>query len=666
MESLQKTLCKNCGDQLDASKAVNGVLKCPSCRSVFTVAKKETNPAALSSLRIAENELDSCSFDRAFTSYKKASQLDGKEPEAYFGMALSEFKVQFLKDVPNNRLQPICHEISDKKFTDSVNYKKALSLATDDQRFEYERNGQEIDYIREEFFKIKKSGLEYDSFICVKVTDDVTRQRTSDYKDADDIYFHLRRKGFKPFFSERELRNVTGADYEARILYALYTAECMLVVCNDESYLQTPWVKNEYTRFLKLIGDDEKESDSITLVFSGLPIEKLPGKRGRIQAINLNQLNAFERIVSFVETHTPEARKRREEEKLIKERREAESERKLQELEERLRNMQSAPVQPSATAGNSSANMFLVLANQFLSSGDFANAKTYFTTVTAADNYNAEAYWGLFLTGMKVSDEDKIPLFSAIDFDDVNFKKARYYAGEQLKSRIENFVLKHEGASAKFRLVNVLYSIEKIYRKEEQERARREAEENRKRDERERNIKMVEAEKARREKAAAERAQREKLEAKQKWLADFKIVNGELVKYLGNSRDIVIPDCVVSIANNAFGIQKFALSLTIPGSVKRIGSCIIESPVLNELIIGDGVSEIEAHAFTGLNRLKSVIIPKSVKIIGKGAFLSEQDITVYCEADNAPNGWHIKWCKRNIGLGNKQHNVIWSCKGQKI
>ncbi len=663
---MQEFICKNCGASLDLSQAENGVIKCGFCRSVFTVPKPVTSPASLNFLYMGEHDLDACNFDGAYTAFKTAAELDLNEPEAYFKTALAEFKVQYIKDAVNNCLQPICHEITDKEFTQNKNYLRALELASPAQRVQYERMGDDIDYIRKTFFELKKAGVKYDCFICVKVTDDNTKMRTSDYKDADDIYFELKGKGYRPFFSERELRNVTGADYEARILYALYSAECMLVVCGNEEYLQTPWVKNEYTRFLKLIGDDEKESDSITLVFSGLPIEKLPGKRGRIQAINLNQLNAFERIVSFVETHTPEARKRREEEKLIKERREAESERKLQELEERLRNMQSAPVQPSAPAGNSSANMFLVLANQFLSSGDFANAKTYFTTVTAADNYNAEAYWGLFLTGMKVSDEDKIPLFSAIDFDDVNFKKARYYAGEQLKSRIENFVLKHEGASAKFRLVNVLYSIEKIYRKEEQERARREAEENRKRDERERNIKMVEAEKARREKAAAERAQREKLEAKQKWLADFKIVNGELVKYLGNSRDIVIPDCVVSIANNAFGIQKFALSLTIPGSVKRIGSCIIESPVLNELIIGGGVSEIEAHAFTGLNRLKSVIIPKSVKIIGKGAFLSEQDITVYCEADNAPNGWHTKWCKRNIGLGNKQHKVIWSYKGKKI
>ncbi len=453
MESLQKTLCKNCGDQLDASKAVNGVLKCPSCRSVFTVAKKETNPAALSSLRIAENELDSCSFDRAFTSYKKASQLDGKEPEAYFGMALSEFKVQFLKDVPNNRLQPICHEISDKKFTDSVNYKKALSLATDDQRFEYERNGQEIDYIREEFFKIKKSGLEYDSFICVKVTDDVTRQRTSDYKDADDIYFHLRRKGFKPFFSERELRNVTGADYEARILYALYTAECMLVVCNDESYLQTPWVKNEYTRFLKLIGDEEKESDSITIAFNGKPIERLPGKNGRIQGIDLANREAFTAIAEFVEKHTPAARKRREEEKrkkqeeadALKRQIEAqieEQKRAQRELEKRLNSLNSAPVQGGGATAT--VNSLLIRARQELSFKDFDKAKDYFNKVLDADPQNADGWWGLFLVEFDVTDEKEI--YDRLDnelvnriYDSRNYKSAEKYATEETQKRIEEF-----------------------------------------------------------------------------------------------------------------------------------------------------------------------------------------------------------------------------------
>ena len=334
--------CKGCGNELNAANAESGVVVCEYCGMARTVPKRETKPAALSYLMLAEHDLDVCAFDNAFTGYKKAAEADGEEPEAYFGMALARFNVQYLKDLTGQkiRLQPICHEVSGKRFCEDANYKKALEKATSAQRAEYERKGKEIDYIRREFEKLEAEGLDYDCFLCVKVTDDETKLRTKDYKRADDIYFNLRKKGYKPFFSERELDDVTGADYEARILYALYSSECMIVVCGNENYLQTPWVKNEYTRFLKLIGDEEKESDSIALAWFSSPIEKLAGKRGKIQGINLDALDASERITAFVENHTPEAKKRREEERARKTQEAEEARRKLEEQERAQRELE--------------------------------------------------------------------------------------------------------------------------------------------------------------------------------------------------------------------------------------------------------------------------------------------------------------------------------------
>ena len=41
----------------------------------------------------------------------------------------------------------------------------------------------------------------------------------------------------------------------------------MLIVCSKEEYLLTPWVKNEYSRFMELIHDERKDVDAITIVF---------------------------------------------------------------------------------------------------------------------------------------------------------------------------------------------------------------------------------------------------------------------------------------------------------------------------------------------------------------------------------------------------------------
>lgn len=292
--------CPSCGAFIDLMKLKKGVCRCEFCQQTFMIGDWERFQKALNALALGEMELNSKSFDRAYDAFKKASEENPNEPEAYFGMALAENSVQYLTDCVNDCLSPISYDVSAKKFSDNKNYKKALTLATSEQRAQYEKQSEDIDYIRKQFYNLKKSGEKYDCFICVKVTDDETRGRSPDYKYADDIYFDLKCKGFKPFFSERDLRDFSGIDYESRILYALHSAKCMIVVCGNEEYLRTPWVKNEYSRYLKLIGDEQKPSDSITIAFTGAPIERLEGKKGKIQGIDLRSHTAFESVREFV------------------------------------------------------------------------------------------------------------------------------------------------------------------------------------------------------------------------------------------------------------------------------------------------------------------------------------------------------------------------------
>lgn len=301
MATDQDMICKNCGAQIDPSAAQGGVVRCKYCRSSFILPKKDSS--AREFLFQGEHELDTCEFDRAFAAYRKAAEIDPSEPEAYFGMALASFKVQYIKDGVNNCLQPICHEITDKTFKSNPDFRKAVALATPEQRMQYDRKAKEIDYISSEFFALKESGVKYDCFLCTKVTDE-NGGNTRDSYDTLKIYNYLKSKGFSPFYSEQEINERTGVDYEALILYALQSAKCMLVVCRDESYLRTPWVENEYKRFLSLINDEQKARDAITFVFGGAPIERLPGRSGKIQGINLDRPDAYSRILDYVEKHS--------------------------------------------------------------------------------------------------------------------------------------------------------------------------------------------------------------------------------------------------------------------------------------------------------------------------------------------------------------------------
>ena len=125
--------CKNCNAPLDMAEAKNGVIVCAFCGSVFTLPKKEQPPAVVKALDFGYAALDKCRFDDAYTHFASAAELDGSEPEAYWGKALSKFRVQYLRDTVNNRLQPICHEVAEESFTSDPDYKRALTLATEEQ-----------------------------------------------------------------------------------------------------------------------------------------------------------------------------------------------------------------------------------------------------------------------------------------------------------------------------------------------------------------------------------------------------------------------------------------------------------------------------------------------------------------------------------------------------
>ncbi len=430
--------CKTCGSPIDPTKAKGGVVECEYCRNKITLPK--VGSSAESAVFQGSLELDVSDFDRAYTVFKRASELDKSEPEAYFGMALAEFRVQYLTDANKSRLQPICHDVTGKVFTDSANYKKAVSLATPDQRAEYERKGKEIDYIRKEFYALKSAGASYDCFICVKVTDDKTRGKTEDSDRASQLYYHLRDKGFRPFYSEREIQNQTGADYEARILYALFTAGSMIVVCSNEEYLQTPWVKNEYTRFLRLINNDEKERDAITIAFHGAPVERLPGKDGRIQGVNLANPDAYSKLDEFVAAHisaeTPE---------LIRKVYGQNTYKKKDAIKSQVQKRTLATYAKSEVTVSERGK--LEIARTMLQSRSFDAVTNRCKDIIATNPSCSEAYWMLFLAENECSDAQQfisssrhIESFAGLESaiaSGTPEQNAEYYAALRMRTKNE-------------------------------------------------------------------------------------------------------------------------------------------------------------------------------------------------------------------------------------
>ncbi len=102
---------------------------------------------------------------------------------------------------------------------------------------------------------------------------------------------------------------------------------------------------------------------------------------------------------------------------------------------------------------------------------------------------------------------------------------------------------------------------------------------------------------------------------------DFLVVgDGVLLAYKGNDSSVMIPENVRHIGPGAFSHNNNVERVVIPGTVSDIGEeAFCDCPKLRELILGDGIRQIDDRAFKNSN-LAVVNIPESVEGIGLSAF----------------------------------------------
>ena len=83
---------------------------------------------------------------------------------------------------------------------------------------------------------------------------------------------------------------------------------------------------------------------------------------------------------------------------------------------------------------------------------------------------------------------------------------------------------------------------------------------------------------------------------------------------------VVIGDGITKIGAQAFESCSNLKTVSIPGSVKRIGSFAFYECGMESVTIPDGVTHIESFAFSGCQFLKTVTLPRSIEYLGELSF----------------------------------------------
>ncbi len=296
--------CKMCGGDLEVAEG-NNIAECEYCGTKQTVPSAD-NEKKVNLFNRANRLRIGGEFDKAASIYESIVAEFPEEAEAYWGLCLCRYGIEYVDDPATAKKIPTCHRASFESLQKDENFNLALEYADVIAQKVYRDEAREIDRIMSEILAVSKTEKPYDVFICYKETDE-KGERTIDSVLAQDIYEALTAKGLKVFFARITLEDKLGQQYEPYIFAALNSAKVMLAIGTKYEYFHAVWVKNEWSRFLKLMAKDK--SKTLIPCFKDLDAYDMPEEFKGLQAQDLGKIGAMQDLVRGVEKlvgHQPE------------------------------------------------------------------------------------------------------------------------------------------------------------------------------------------------------------------------------------------------------------------------------------------------------------------------------------------------------------------------
>ena len=401
--------CKMCGGDLHIEET-DKVVECEYCGTTQTVPsadseKKMTLFNRANRLRLA-NE-----FDKAAGIYENIIAEFPEEAEAYWGAVLCKYGIEYVDDPATGKKIPTCHRSSFDSVMEDENFEQACENADVTARRVYREEAKRLEEIRKGIIEVSAEEAPYDIFICYKETDE-NGDRTVDSAIAQDVYTALTEKGYRVFFSRISLEDKLGQEYEPYIFAALNSAKVMLVFGTDYEYFNAVWVKNEWSRFLKLIAAGQKKT--LIPCYKDIDAYDMPKEFAKLQSQDMGKVGAIQDLLRGVDKIFGKGA---------------------------AQPAQAAPVQVPVAANpvSATADTLLKRAFMFLEDGDWAKADEYAEKVLDIEPENGEAYLAKGMAELRVRHRNNLKACPLVDSNET-IKKVLRYGNEELRAEVNGYI----------------------------------------------------------------------------------------------------------------------------------------------------------------------------------------------------------------------------------
>ena len=379
--------CKMCGGTIEFEPgATVGV--CDSCGTKQTLPRLDTDRK--SNLYDRANHFRrNNDFDKAMGIYEQILNEDNTDAEAYWSLVLCRYGIEYVEDPASHKRIPTVNRAQYTSIYMDEDYKSALQYADVYQRQVYEEEAKAIDDIQKGILEISNKEEPFDVFICYKETAE-DGQRTIDSVLAQDVYDALTARGYRVFFSRISLEDKLGTEYEPYIFAALNSARVMLAFGTTYDYYNAVWVKNEWSRFLKLMTADK--SKYLIPCYKDIDAYDIPKEFAKLQAQDLGKVGAVQDLLRGIE-------------KLIG-RKQILAGLSADTATEAVKQLQV--ILESGAGSGTNLVALLKRGNMALEDHDWYKADDFFEQALNQDAECAEAYWGKLLVTERVTNAQEL------------------------------------------------------------------------------------------------------------------------------------------------------------------------------------------------------------------------------------------------------------------